>query len=185
MRACPDESLKLDYINGRLSPGKRQDLEHHLAHCPECRLEIEGVRSLIDDFKTVGVLDPSDVLVAATKSALYQAVRADDIEQKREIPIAASKSGRRLRSILTFSAGFAVFAILLMVLLPIYVSVPSLDVLFKIPSSPRLSQESAEFLTNVLGLLPLLLVPSIIVNAGLLLRRKRNGHDRPIHPAKA
>lgn len=35
-----------DYLDGRLEPGETTAVEEHVAGCPSCRLELEGLRSL-------------------------------------------------------------------------------------------------------------------------------------------
>jgi anti-sigma factor RsiW len=42
------EELINDFVDGRLAEADRQDVEQHLAGCPDCRRSVEQLRALVD-----------------------------------------------------------------------------------------------------------------------------------------
>lgn len=63
MARCSDLIAALsDYVDDRLSPDTRADLEEHLAGCPECVAFVQTFRSTISLLRSLAEQDlPADV----------------------------------------------------------------------------------------------------------------------------
>jgi anti-sigma factor RsiW len=60
-----------DYIDGELELSARQELEHHLEHCGDCKMVVDQTRLAVDVFCDSEPVElPADV-----KSRLHEALR--------------------------------------------------------------------------------------------------------------
>jgi len=69
---CKSVILEIsNYIDGKLAPAVKQDLERHLEHCEDCKMVVDQIKLTVDifcDSKPVEL--PDDV-----KSRLHEALR--------------------------------------------------------------------------------------------------------------
>ena len=70
MDICSDDALKLDYLNGLLSGKDRVRFEDHLAACPDCRREIEGLHQTAASVADLTPPSVPDAWTAAAKDLL-------------------------------------------------------------------------------------------------------------------
>ena len=60
-----------NYLDGELEPSVKQDLEHHLEDCEDCKVVVDQVRLTVDVFCDSEPVElPSDI-----KSRLHEALR--------------------------------------------------------------------------------------------------------------
>lgn len=59
MKTCnfPNKKILTDYFLNRLDPDETAVMQHHLLHCPACRLELEKMRLLADDLAQPEVIE--------------------------------------------------------------------------------------------------------------------------------
>jgi predicted anti-sigma-YlaC factor YlaD len=70
MDACPDDALRLDYLNGLVSEKERARFDSHLAACPECRRDIEDLRKTAAAVAALGIPPVPEAWAAAAKDRL-------------------------------------------------------------------------------------------------------------------
>ncbi len=171
MDICSDDALKLDYLNALLSGKDRVRFEDHLAACPDCRREIEGLRQTA---AAVADLTPPSVPDAWTAAAkdLLRTKRSSIVAPIPERP--APK--RRRTNIFLYaliSAGVtAVLGFLSWLVLGGTVQrwIPGLSTAALGITDPRAAR-TVDLLATILSLYSLMLVPSIIDNIYLLVRK--------------
>ena len=171
MDICSDDALKLDYLNGLLSGKDRVRFEDHLAACPDCRREIEGLHQTA---ASVADLTPPSVPDAWTAAA------KDLLRTKRSsivVPIPERLAPKRRRTNIflyaLISAGVtAVLALLSWLVMGGTVQrwLPGLSTAALGISEPRAAR-IVELIAVILSLYSLMLVPSIIDNIYLLVRK--------------
>lgn len=60
-----------NYLDGELAPSLKQELEHHLEHCEDCKMVVDQTKLTVDIFCDSEPLElPVDV-----KSRLHEALR--------------------------------------------------------------------------------------------------------------
>jgi anti-sigma factor RsiW len=60
-----------NYLDGELAPSLKQELEHHLGHCEDCKMVVDQTKLTVDIFCDSGPVElPIDV-----KSRLHEALR--------------------------------------------------------------------------------------------------------------
>lgn len=70
---CDRHHLLLDLAAGRLTEGERSAAEAHLAQCPECRTELDGLRRLNDDLGHLRQVTACDLSEERAKALLDEA----------------------------------------------------------------------------------------------------------------
>jgi anti-sigma factor RsiW len=178
MDVCLDESLKLDYLNGALSGRDRARFEEHLAACPGCRREIEGLRNAVT--AVAGLPRPSvpPSWAAAAKDRL-RSERSVSAPPVQASPIFASRR-TNVFQYGVISAGVTAAVVLLLRLVvggAVQRWLPGLSTAGLGISDPGVAR-TANFVTVVISLHSLLFVPSIIDNLYLLLRRHGRKNSR-------
>lgn len=171
MDPCLDDVLKLDYLNGTLSEEERTLFEEHLAACPACRREIDGLRKTAAE---VSALTPPVVPAAWTAAA------KDRLRAKSPTSVAAVSSrpisARRRTSIFQYAlvtAGVTAGLALLFGLVmggTVRGLFPGLSAAGLGISDPRLAR-TVDLVVGILSLHALLFVPSIIDGICRLVRR--------------
>ena len=168
MDICLDDALKLNYLNGLLSENDRNRFEEHLAACPKCRREIDGLRNTAD---AVAGLTPPTVPAAWTAAA------KDNLRAKGSSPVDAlpSRSApiRRRTNIFLYtliSAGVTAVLVLLAWLVlggTVQRWLPGLSTAALGITELRTAR-IIDLAAMILSLYSLMLVPSIIDNIYLL-----------------
>jgi anti-sigma factor RsiW len=161
MDICSDDALKLDYLNGLLSEKDRVRFEEHLATCPGCRREIDGLRNTA---AAVADLATPSVPAAWTASA------------KGLLRTKVSSPVRRRTNIFLYaliSAGVTAVLVLLSWLVlggAVQRLLPGLSTAALGITEPRAARIT-DVVAMILSLCSLMLVPSIIDNIYLLVRK--------------
>jgi len=171
MGLCVDEALRLDYLNGTLSARERTVFEAHLAACPACRREIVELR---ETAAALAGLTPPSVPAAWTEAA------KDRLRARSSPSVAAVPSGpapiRRRVNVIQYAAVAAGAIAGLVVLFRLVLGgtvqhwLPGLLPAALGVSEPRAAR-TLELVAWVVSLHSLVLVPSIIDNVYLLVRR--------------
>jgi len=60
--ACADPELLSAYLDGELPPARERQVEAHLAACPGCRAELDGLRSVVERLRHLERAAPPQVL---------------------------------------------------------------------------------------------------------------------------
>lgn len=60
--ACADPELLSAYLDGELPPARERQVEAHLAGCPGCRAELDGLRAVVDHLRRLERAAPPQVL---------------------------------------------------------------------------------------------------------------------------
>lgn len=60
--ACADPELLSAYLDGELPPARERQVEAHLADCPGCRAELDGLRSVVERLRHLERAAPPQVL---------------------------------------------------------------------------------------------------------------------------
>ncbi len=171
MDFCLDEALKLDYINGMLSEEERTLFEKHLAACPECRREIDGLR---DTAAAVANLTPPSVPAAwtAAAKARLQAKRPSPVPTAPLSPASTRRSTNIFQYALISTGVIAALALLSWLVLGGAVQrwFPGLSTASLGISGSRAAR-TVDLIALVLSLHTLIFVPSIIDNIYRLVRR--------------
>jgi anti-sigma factor RsiW len=171
MDICLNDALKLDYLNGLLSEKDRVRFEEHLAACPGCRREIDGLRNTA---AAIADLTPPSVPDAWTAAA------KDRLLTKGSSPVAAVPAGlapvRRRTNIFLYaliSAGVTAALVLLSWLVlggAVQRWLPGLSTAALGITEPRAAR-TVDLAAMIISLYSLMLVPSIIDNIYLLVRK--------------
>jgi len=171
MDPCLDDVLKLDYLNGTLSEEEGTHFEEHLAACPACRREIDGLR------KTAAEVS---ALTSPVVPAAWTAAAKDRLRAKSPAPVAAVPSlpisARRRTNVFQYAfvtAGVAAGLALLFGLVmggTVRGLLPGLSAAGLGISDPRVAR-TVNLVVGILSLHALLFVPSIIDNVYRLVRR--------------
>ena len=177
MAFCPDENIKLDYLNGKLSEKESSRLEEHLAACPECRREIAALRETAA--AVAGLTPPSvpDAWAAAAKDRL----RAMKSSPVAAVPSRPASLGRKTNVFQygAIAAGVTAGLVLLFWLVmggAVRSWLPGLSATALVITEPRAAR-IVDIVTWVLSLHALVFVPSIVDNIYRLVRRG----DRKFH----
>ena len=171
MDICLDDALKLDYLNGLLSEKDQDRFEEHLAACPECRREIDGLRNTA---AAVADLTPPSVPAAWTAAA-KDLLRTKESHLNAPVPAGPAPVRRRTNIFLyaLISTGVTSVLILLSWLVlggTVQRWLPGLSTAalgITEPGAARIIDLAA----MILSLYSLMLVPSIIDNIYLLVRK--------------
>jgi anti-sigma factor RsiW len=168
MDNCSDDALKLDYVNGLLSETDRIRFEEHLAACPECRREIDGLRSTAS---AVSDLTPPSI-PAAWIDAAKGVLRTKASSPVTPVPGRPATARRRTNIFLyaLISAGVTAALVLLSWLVlggTIQRWLPGLSTVALGITEPR-AVRIIDLAAMILSLYSLMLVPSIIDNIYLL-----------------
>ena len=173
MDICSDDALKLDYLNGLLSQEDRHRFEEHIAGCPACRRELDG---LCNTAAAVADLTPPSVppdWTAATKDLLRK--KASSLIT----PFPSKPAlGRRRTNIFLYAlisvVVTAVLALLSWLVLGGTVQrwLPGLSTAALGITEPRAAR-AVDLIAMILSLYSLMLVPSIIDNIYLVIRQSR------------
>jgi anti-sigma factor RsiW len=171
MDFCLDEALKLDYINGMLSEEERTLFEEHLAACPECRREIDGLRAAAAAVASLTPPPVPDAWTAAAKNRLL----AKRSSPAAEVPLSPAPVRRRANvfQYALISVGvIAALALLSWLVLggAVLRWLPGLSTAALGISEPRAAR-TVDLVALILSLHALLFVPSIIDNIYQLMRR--------------
>lgn len=171
MDICLDDALKLDYLNGLLSEKDRIRFEEHLAACPGCRREIDGLRNTA---AAVADLTPPSVPTAWTAAA------KDRLRMKVSSLIASAPVGpapvRRRTNIFLYaliSAGVTAALVLLSWLVmggAVQRWFPGLSTAALGITETRTAR-TVDLAAMILSLYSLMFVPSIIDNIYLIVRK--------------
>jgi len=162
MDICSDDALKLDYLNGLLSEKDRVRFEEHLAVCIECRLEIEGLRQTAAAVADLTPLSVPDAWTAAVKDRLAVPSRPAPVHRITNIFLYA-----------LISAGVTAVLVLLTWLVlggTIQRWLPGLSTAALGITEPRAAR-IIDLIAMILSLYSLMLIPSIIDNIYLLVRK--------------
>jgi anti-sigma factor RsiW len=168
MDICSDDALKLDYLNGLIADKDRVRFEEHLAACPGCRREIEGLRQTAAEVVDLTPPTVPNAWTTAAKDLLR--IKASSLIAPKPAPL------RRKTNIFLYaliSAGVIAVLILLYWLVlggtvPRWLPGLSTDALGI--SEPRAAR-AVDLVVLILSLYSLMLVPSIIDNIYLLVRK--------------
>ena len=171
MNICLDDALKLDYLNELLSEKDRVRFEEHIAACPGCRREIDGLRNTAS---AVADLTPPSVPDGWTDAA------KDRLLEKGNSPIATVPARpapvRRRTNIFLYaliSAGVTAALVLLSWLVlggVVQRWLPGLSTAAMGITEPRTAR-TVDLVAMILSLCSLMFVPSIIDNIYLLVRK--------------
>jgi anti-sigma factor RsiW len=171
MDICSDDALKLDYLNGSLSENDRVRFEEHLAACPECRREIDGLRHTAA--AVAGLTPPSvpDAWADAAKDLL----QTKESSLIAPIPERPAPLRRRTNIFLyaLISAGVTAVLVLLSWLVmggTVQRWLPGLSTAALGITEPRVAR-IIDLAAMILSFCSLLFVPSIIDNIYLLVRK--------------
>ncbi len=173
---CDNETVKIDYLNGRLDRETLESFEAHLQGCGGCRSEIDGLRSVIAGLGSVAVPEVPDELGDRIRKRLRAEKRI--LAARTGSPRREPRFNRIVFALCTAGiliASFALFALFTSGpvgeffeerLLP-----PVLDVIENL-------DPEAEGRLNVLGILftasGILLIPSITENLYVMLRNRHS-----------
>jgi len=168
MDICLDDALKLDYLNRLLSENDRDRLEEHLATCPECRREIDGLRHTA---AAIADLTPPSVPEAWT-AAIKERLRTMDSSPVDALPSRTAPIRQRTNIFLyaLISAGVTAVLVLLAWLVlggTVQRWLPGLSTAALGITEPRAAR-IIDLAAMILSLYSLMLVPSIIDNIYLL-----------------
>ena len=171
MDICSDDALKLDYLNGSLSENDRVRFEEHLAACADCRREIEGLRQTAAAVADLTPPSVPDAWIDAAKDFL----RTKESSLIAPIPERPGPVRRRTNIFLyaLISAGvIAALGFLSWLVLGGTVQRwrPGLSTAALGITEPQTAR-TVDLLATILSLYSLILVPSIIDNIYLLVRK--------------
>lgn len=171
MDICSDDALKLDYLNGLLSENDRARFEEHFASCSECRREIDKLRQTAE---AVSNLTPPSVPAAWT-DAVKDLLRTKVSSLVAPIPGKPAPLRRRTNIFLYALISAAVTAVLVLLYWMVLGGtfqrwLPSLSTAALGISDPRAAR-TADLAAMILSLFSVMLVPSIIDNIYLLVRK--------------
>ncbi len=178
MDICLDDALKVDYLNGSLSENDRVRFEEHLATCTDCRREIEGLRQTA---AAVADLTPPSVPDAWTEAA-KGLLRTKESSLIAPIPERSAPVRRKTNIFLYALISAGVIAVLVFLSWLVFGGtvqrlLPGLSTAALGITEPQAAR-AVDFLVTILSLCSLILVPSIIDNIYLLVRRSSR---RPLY----
>jgi anti-sigma factor RsiW len=171
MDICSDDALKLDYLNGLLSEKDRVRFEEHLAVCIECRLEIEGLRQTAAAVADLTPPSAPDAWIDAAKD-LLRTKESSLIAPIPEKPAPVRRGTNIFLYALISTGVIVVLAFLSWLVLGGTVQrwLPGLSTAALGITEPRAAR-AVDLLATILSLYSLMLVPSIIDNIYLLVRK--------------
>ncbi len=178
MSTCKDDTIKLDYLNGLLSGAARARMEKHLAVCPDCRRELDALRSVLDSLASLPRPVASEAWGTAAKARLREASAC----APQFLP--GCSPGRNRMDIFQYvliAAGITASAGILFWLVAAGVIeqwFPGLSKAAYGISAPR-DGRTVQIVVSILSLHALLFIPSIIENLYQLVRRRRRGRGTP------
>lgn len=109
-RACADPELLSAYLDGELPPERERTVEEHLAACPGCRSELDGLRSVVEHLRRLERAAPPPVLGQAVARRVALEGRPRNLVERLEAAL------RRLpvdpATLVTFGVVVALAAIL-------------------------------------------------------------------------
>ena len=171
MNFCPDDALKLDYLNGLLPEQERALFEEHLAACPACRREIVALQ------KTAAAVAG---LTAPSVPAAWTAAAKDRLRVKQSFPVAAvplsPASTRRRTNVIQYAVITTGVATGLVLLFWVVVGgtvqrwLPDFSAAARGISEPRAAR-TVDLVAWILSLHALMFVPLIIDDIYRLVRR--------------
>lgn len=107
---CADPELLSAYLDGELPAGREREVEEHLAACPGCRAELDGLRSVVDHLRRLERAAPPQVLGQAVARRVALEARPRNLVDRLEAAL------RRLpvdpATLVTFGVVVALAAIL-------------------------------------------------------------------------
>jgi anti-sigma factor RsiW len=173
MDICSDDALKLDYINGLLSEKDRVRFEEHLAACPECRREIDGLRNTVGAVADLTLPSVPDAWIAAVKDR-FQIKGTLSVAQVPSHPAPVRQRTKVFLYALITAGVTAVLVLLTWLILGGAVQrwLPGLSTAALGVTEPRAAR-IVDLAAMILSLCSLMLVPSIIDNIYLVIRQSR------------
>ncbi len=171
MDICLDNALKLDYLNGLLSEKDRVRFEEHLAACPECRREIDGLRHTAAAVADLTPPSVPDAWIDAAKDLL----RTKESSLIAPIPERPAPLRRRTNIFLyaLISAGVTAVLVFLSWLVlggTVQRWLPGLSTA-ALGITESGAARTVDLVAMILSLYSLMLIPSIIDNIYLLVRK--------------
>lgn len=174
MNFCDNETVKIDYLNGRLDRETLGSFEAHLQGCGRCRSEIEGLRAVIAGLGSIAIPSVPDELGERVRKRLRAERRTLTVHTGP--PRREPRFNRTIFALCTvgmLTAAFALFTLLTSgpvgAFLEEHLLPPVLDM-------TRNLDPEAEGTLNVLGILltasGILLIPSITENLYVMLRNR-------------
>lgn len=178
MDICSDDALKLDYLNASLSEKDRVRFEEHLTVCPACRQEIDDLRNTAA--ATSGLTPPS--VPEAWADAVKSRLKAKVLPLDAPIPERSAPVRRRTNIFLYALISTGVIAVLILLSWlalggTIQRWLPGLSTTALGITEPETARV-IDLVAMIVSLYSLMLVPSIIDNIYLLVRKSRR---RPLY----
>jgi hypothetical protein len=96
LNRCPSESEFLDYLEGRLSNGKRAQLENHFVGCEDCREFLALYAQLSEEstqFITPSLDSMSDEAIKDQTEKVLTLIKEDELDNRRQRQVDKSSPG--------------------------------------------------------------------------------------------